>query len=309
MLFITNNYIGFNQMVILNRIAFPILFFVGCFGIYRVSTLPGGLRAVFTNTYPETYSMATAITMVIGTWVAGCSRAADYFRFAKRIRDTYVPSLLGFFLGFSLCIICGAIWGAATGTTVIGTTLVSLNMVVLGAIMFFVQSWTTSEHCSYVTSAALPVTFEVIFKRKVPRRYIVLAVGIIGICITGLDIQNYYVPFISFLGYFLPVIGAIMLTDYFIFSKTSLHWTGHRDYYKLDVNSADVTHHKFNIAIVPAIVIGVLIAVKISWGIASLNSFFGSAIAYIVFSLICYALGLQKREIAKNETLAKGGIK
>jgi cytosine permease len=307
MLFITNNYIGFNQMVILNRIAFPILIFVGFFGIYRVSTLPGGLGAVLTNTYPNTYSMTTAVTMVIGTWVAGCSRSADYFRFARRPRDTVISSLLGFFFGFSLCIICGAIWGAATGTSFIGGTLVALNIVVLGAIMFFVQTWTTAEHSSYITSTALPTTIEVVTKKKAPRRFIVLAVGVIAICITGLDIQNYYVPFISFLGYFLPVIGAIILADYFIMSRGSHHWTGHKNYYKFDVGCEDVLHHKFNIVIIPTIIVGVLIALKISWGIGAINSFIGTVIFYVIFSFIANGLGLQKKEIAKNTALTANG--
>lgn len=304
MLFITNNYIGFNQMVVLNRLAFPVLLLVGLYGIYRVNTLPGGLAAIFDKTYPETYSMTTAITMVIGTWVAGCSRAADYFRYAKRARDAIISSFLGFFCGFCLCIVCGAIWGSATGTTVIGDTLVMLNIVGLGAIMFFVQTWTTAEHSSYVTSTALPTTIEVVFKKKVPRRSIVLAVGMIGICITGLDIQNYYVPFIAFLGYFLPVIGAITITDYFVLSKTSHHWTGHKNFYRLNVNCEEVMHHKFNLSVIPALIIGVLIGWKLEWGIPALNSFLGSCVAYFAFTLIFNAMGYQKREMAKNKTAA-----
>lgn len=304
MLFITNNYVGFSQMVILNRVAFPILLLVGLYGIYRVDTLPGGLSGVFSNIYPETYSMTTAITMIIGTWVAGCSRAADYFRYAKRPRDAVISSFLGFFFGFSLCLICGAIWGGATGTVIVGDTLVMLNMVALGALMFFVQTWTTAEHSSYITSTALPTVIDVVFKKKVARRHIVLSVGIIGICITGLDIQNYYVPFISFLGYVLPVVAAITVTDFFILAKTNQHWTGHKDFYKFDVNSEEVTHHAFNWSVLPALGIGVLIGWKLEFGIPSLNAFFGSAIVYILSTLLLNTLGFQKKEAAKNRVVS-----
>lgn len=304
MLFITNNYVGFSQMVILNKLAFPILFLVGMYGIYRVTTLPGGLSGVFDKTYPETYSMTTAITMVIGTWVAGCSRAADYFRFAARAKDAIISSFLGFFFGFCLCIVCGAIWGAATGTLVIGDTLVTLGIVTLGIIMFFVQTWTTAEHSSYVTSTALPTVSEILFKKKLPRRYVVLAVGMIGICITGLDIQNYYVPFISFLGYFLPVIGAITITDYFVLSKTDHHWSGHKNFYSMDVNSVEVTHHKFNPATIPALVIGVLVAWRLEWGVPALNSFFTACISYVIFTFIFNAMGHRAKEMAKNKVVS-----
>ena len=43
-------------------------------------------------------------------------------------------------------------------------------------------------------------------------------------------------------------------------SKTKYHWTGHTHYYDMDVNSEDVTHHKFNWAVIPALLAGLLLA-------------------------------------------------
>ncbi len=308
MLFITNNYIGFNSMIILNKIAFPLLFLIGMYGIYRVQIVtPGGIPAVFDMVYPEKYSLSAGIVLVIGTWAAGCSRAADYMRFARRRVDSFLATFIGFFAGFCLCIVCGAIYGAATGESSIGPTLSTLGFVGLGAFMFFVQSWTTDEHCSYVTSTALPTTIEVVTKKRVPRRFIVLGVGLLGVCICGLDIQAYYVPFISFLGYIIPSIGAISIADYFIMSKTKYHWTGHKNYYDYNVNSPDVMHHKFNWVVIPSLVIGMLLGWKLTWGIPSITAFVGTIVVYVLFSLLSYAMGLQKKEVALNESLSKNG--
>lgn len=303
MLFITNNYIGFKQMVWLNRFAFPVLLFVGLLGLYKVSQMPGGFGKIFSNQYPVHYSLSAGIVLVIGTWISGCSRAADYMRFAKDGKSSFTAAFLGFFFGFCLCIVCGAVWGAATGTTLIGDTLNILGMLFLGTLMFFIQTWTTAEHSSYVTSTALPTSIEVLTKKKVPRRFIVVAVGVIGVCITGLNIQNYYVPFISFLGYIIPVIGAISIADFYIMSRTKYHWTGHTDYYSLDVNSEDVMHHKFNWAVVPALIGGMLLGWKTTVGIPSVTSFIGTITLYCITTIIFYYLGFTKKEVKLNNEL------
>lgn len=303
MLFITNNYIGFSKMVILNKITVPVLIFTGLFGIYRCSTLPGGFSGIWTNVFPQSMSVSAGVAMVVGTWAAGCSRAADYMRFAKGAKDSFLASFLGFFFGFMLCIVTGAIWGAATGTSEIAATLSMLGMVGLGALMFFLQNWATCEHSSYITSTSLPITIEVVTKKKFPRRFIVLGVGLLAVCICGLDIQSYYVPFCSFLGYLIPPIAAVTIADYFIMSKTKYHWTGHKNYYDMDVNSEDVTHHKFNLATIPALIVGLLLGWRLNWGISSLNAFVGTIIVYCVCGVLFYYLGLQKKEVALNEQL------
>ena len=304
MLFITNGYVGLKQMIILNKIAFPILVIVGAYGLYRVGTLPGGYAAVFSNIYPQKYTLAAGITMVVGTWISGCSRAADYFRYAKSAKDAIISSFLGFFGGFVLCISCGAIWGAATGTDDVGKTLGVLGMVTLGAIMFFVQTWTTAEHSAYVTSTALPSAVEVVTGKRPARRHIILLVGVVGMAITGLDIQNYYVPFISFLGYLIPVIGSISIIDFFILSKTNFHWSGHKDFYKINVNDEDVQHHKFNPAVIPALILGLILGWKSPWGIGAVNALIGTLVVYVVSTFIFNALGFRAKEIKKNEALA-----
>lgn len=304
-LFMTNGYIGFNQMVILNKFAFPILALVSLYGLYQVNSLPGGIPGLFDKVFANNFTMAAAITAIIGTWSAGASRAADYFRFAKSGKDTLIASFMGFFGGFILCIGCGAIWGAASGSTDIGITLIALNMVLLGSIMFFVQTWTTGEHSAYITSTALPLSIGIITGKKIHRRYIILSVGLIGITIGGMNIQNYYVPFISFLGYVIPVIGAIVMTDYFIMSKTNYHWSGHTNFYSIPVNSEDVQHHIFNPATVPALIIGMLISWQVPWGIPALNGLVGTAIVYILFCMAFHAAGMYRKEAKRNSVFAK----
>lgn len=304
LLFVTNGLVGFKQMANLNRIAMPILLFVGLFGVYKVGAVSGGLGALWDKEFRNTMSMATAITAVVGTWVSGSSRAADYFRFARKPADVVKAAFIGFFGGFIICIGCGVFWGAGTDSTDIGMTLATLGIVFLGLLMFFLQTWTTNEHSAYVTSTALPVAYEVVAGgKKVSRRKIIALVATLSMVFAGLRVENYYIPFISFLGIFIPVIGAITIADFYIMSKTKYHWTGHSDYYSLNVNSEDVKHHTFNWATVPSLILGFLISTQSSFGIPSFNCLIGTIIVYCISSYILSVLGLQKKETEKNMKL------
>ena len=305
-LFITNGFIGFKQMAKLNSMAMPILLLTGLYGVLRVHLItPGGLAGVFDKTFPDEISMGVAMTAVVGTWVAGASRALDYYRFAKRTKDVLIAATLGFTFGFLLCISVGAIWGAGSGTTNISDTLALLGggMIFFGALMFFLQTWTTNEHSAYVTSAALPVFVKIVSGKNVRRRTIIAFNAILAIAFSGIGLEKYFLPFLQIMGILIPVIGAILLTDFFIVSRTSFHWTGHKNFYQILVTDEDVTHHKFNCAVIPTLVIGALIGWKLQVGIPAINSLFGTMLCYIIFSFVFSMLQINKAEISKNISL------
>ena len=302
-LFLTNSFIGLRQMARLNLVAMPILMFVGLLGIYKVGvTVDGGLASIWNATYPNEISITAAVTVVIGTWISGSSRAADYYRWAKSPWDTVKAAYAGFFLGYMICIVAGVFWGAGANTNSIPVALSALGIVPLGLLMFFLQTWTTNEHSGYVTSNALPVFYKAVTGKEASRRRITMGLALFSIFIAGLGIEKYYIPFITFLGIFVPVIGAIVLTDFYIMSRTKYHWTGHKDYYSFNVNDEDVQHHTMNWAVVPSIILGLLIGFGLPWGIASVNSLLGTAIVYVISCLVLSEN--RTKEMKKNEELA-----
>lgn len=100
--------------------------------------------------------------------------------------------------------------------------------------------------------------------------------------VAGLGGDKYFIPFNTFLDVFIPVIAAISLADFFIMSRTRLHWTGERDYYSTDVNDARVQRNTMNWAVVPALIVGFSLGFFLNWGVASFNAVLGSAVTYVI---------------------------
>lgn len=303
MLFLTNGFVGVKQMARLNLIAMPILALIGLWSIIRVNAITeGGIVGLFDEIMPNSITVTAGVTIVVGTWISGASRAADYFRWAKSVGDVAKSSILGFTLGFLLCMVAGTLWGAAVGYEAIPQVLIMLGvgMVPLGLLMFTFQTWTTNEHSGYVTSNSLPVFWETLTGKPLPRRYVNIGLAFVSMLVAGLGVENYFIPFISFLGVFIPVIGSIVLADYFIMSKTRFHWSGHKNYYSFDVNDEEVQHHVMNWAVIPALIIGFSVGFFLPWGIGSVNAIISTVLSYVLTCLVFAPL--RRREAAKNST-------
>ncbi|MBQ3963957.1 MAG: cytosine permease [Firmicutes bacterium] len=304
-LFLTNSFIGFKAMVTLNKFAMPILLLTGLYGLFRLHVITdGGLMAVFGMQQEQTIALGAGITIVVGTWVSGSSRAADYFRFAKSTKDTVIAACVGFFAGLIICLVIAAFWGAGIGAGEIVPTLTTLGggMMFFGFIMFTLQTWTTNEHNGFVTSNAIPACTKAVWGRERIKRSTTVAIMII-LCIIfcGFGVEKIFTPFLSVLGTFLPAIGAISIADFYIMSRTNYHWTGHKHYYNFDVNDPEVEHHKFNPSTIPGILAGVLVGFLLDWGIAAVNSMVTSIVVYCICCILLS--GVRKKEAAKNKVV------
>jgi len=301
-LFLTNSFIGFKAMVMLNKIAMPILLFTGLYGLFRLHVITdGGLLAVFGMENEATIAIGSGITIVVGTWVSGSSRAADYFRFSKSTKDTVIAACVGFFAGLIICLVVAAFWGAGLGSSEIVPTLMSLGggMMFFGFVMFTLQTWTTNEHNGFVTGNAIPACTKALWgKERIGRSTTIAIMIVLCIIFCGFGVENIFTPFLSVLGTFLPAIGAISIADFYIMSRTKYHWSGHKHFYKFDVNDPEVEHHKFNPSSVPAIIAGTLVGFLVDWGIAAVNSMVVAVIVYCVCCLIFSSH--RQKEAAKN---------
>ena len=304
-LLVTNSFVGLKAMVILNKLAFPLLLVTTLYGVFRVHMItPGGLLGIVEVTTIPVMTFAAGVNLVIGTWAAGSSRAADYLRYCRRKRDAFIAIAFGFVTGYTLCIGGGCLFGAATGMSDIGDMLVALGMLGIGSFMFFVQNWTSNEWVGYITQQSVPQTIKILTGKEFPARYMVIFIACFSMIVSTLDLSRIYTPIMNTVAAVMPVIGCVSLVDFFVFNKTKFHWTGHYDVYHMDPNDAELMHHKFNWCWVPAVIIGIAANYMFDFGIPAINGFLSTAVVYIACTLINYSMGVQKKETAKNDCIA-----
>lgn len=254
-------YFGIKSLEIVSWIAVPAIAILGCVSVGMGITSVGGLAQVFVENPAEPLSFATALTLVVGSFVSGGTTTPNYTRFAKSNKIAVIATVIAFFIGNSLMFIFGAVGGAVTGTPDIFYIMIAQGLAVPAIIILGLNIWTTADNGLYSCGLGLSnIT-------KLPKQPMVLVSGLIG---TVASVWLYYnfCSWLTFLGSAIPPVGGVAIVDYFM----------HKDRY---FNKDESGLKRLNVLSVAAVLIGAAIGL---WapGIAALNSIGSACIIYFV---------------------------
>ena len=166
-------------------------------------------------------SMGTAITAVVGSWIAGAIMGADLFRFNKNITAVWWCAAACFIFTNPILNIVGYIGAVQTGdfNYVMYMLGVSIPVAILGVIVWTSALWTTDNgelYCNALYTG--PVLRSYGF--HVSRRQAVIVVGVLGTILGSLAFyQLFFADFINILGVMGPPIASPILADYFVFGR------------------------------------------------------------------------------------------
>lgn len=259
-------YFGFKALTVLSLIAVPSIAVLGSYSVLSAVDTLGGLQGIMQLTPKDTLSLASALTICVGSFISGGTLTPDFARFAKTRRIGVVTTVAAFFLGNSLMFIFGAMGAAAYGQADISEVLFLQGLILPAIIVLGLNIWTTNDNALYASGLGFSnIT-------GIPKNKIVVFNGVVG-TLLAMWLYNNFVGWLTFLGSTLPPIGGIILADYFLIKK--------RRYIQLD----KVQMKDFNPPAIAAWIIGVLLA-KYVPGVPPLNAVFGAAISYSIISAL-----------------------
>lgn len=180
----------------------------------------------------ESFSLHTAISAVVGTYIAGVIIQPDYSRFAVNTRHAIWSVFVALGIVFPIIQILAAIPGMALGEQNIVKMMSLIGFLLPGFCLMFLGAWASNVLCLY--SAGL--SFATLLKR-VHLRHIVLALGVVGTSLAFIPAQAYIMNFLVVLGVMIPPIGVIYVLDAMFIRKfamslkslddeSSIRWTG-----------------------------------------------------------------------------------
>lgn len=209
--FCISAFIGYKALELLSKISVPLmLFFIGlCF--YKGLVDIGGLGELVAKQPTGSMSIAAAITMVFGTFVSGGTQATNWSRFAKSGKIAIVTTMVAFFFGNGLMVFVGAFGSLIYQQSDIVDVLISQGFILAAVIMLFANIWTTQDNTIYNFAAA-----GCNLLRTEKRRLMTLFGAALGTIMAVLGMYNMLIPFLILLGTFIPPIGAIIITDFWV---------------------------------------------------------------------------------------------
>ncbi|USG64904.1 cytosine permease [Brevibacillus ruminantium] len=259
-------YFGIKALAILSFIACPSIAILGTISVTDAANSVGGLQGLLQYQPTQAISMATALTICVGSFISGGTLTPDFTRFANSKRNGVIATVIAFFIGNSLMFFFGAIGAIATGEADVSEVMFLQGMILPAIVILGLNIWTTNDNALYASGLGLSNITKVTIKK------VVIFNGVVGTALAWW-LYNNFVDFLTFLGSTLPPIGAIILADFFIVNREK-----YKDFKQAKFVSVNVT------AIV-AWVAGVLLA-TFAPGIPPLNAIIGSALVYVVITLV-----------------------
>ena len=203
--------IGYKALELLSKISVPVmLFFIGlCF--YKGMVDVDGIANLIAKQPTESMTIGAAITVVFGTFVSGGTQATNWSRFAKTGKVAIYSTLAAFFVGNGLMVFVGAFGALIYQQSDIVDVLVSQGFMLAAVLMLFANIWTTQDNTIYNFAAAGCNLF-----RTEKRKLITVVGAAIGTFLAVMGMYNMLIPFLILLGTFIPPIGAIIMTDFWV---------------------------------------------------------------------------------------------
>ncbi len=251
--------------MILSAIAVPAIALLGGYSVVEAVDSVGGISEL-QSIVPETpIEFATALALVVGSFVSAGTLTADFVRFGKSPRGAVIVTMVAFFIGNSLMFIFGAAGAAVTGQSDISEVMMMQGLLIPAIIVLGLNIWTTNDNALYASGLGFSnIT-------GLPSKYLAVANGLIG-TLCALWLYNNFVGWLTFLSAAIPPIGGIIIADFI----------KHRERYKDFTNA---TFKTVNWAAIGAVAVGIA-AGHLLPGIVPLNAVLGGAIAYLVLDMI-----------------------
>jgi cytosine permease len=273
LLMMTTAIVGFRALAVLSAIATPVILLMCLWGMGLAFAQVGwsDLDAVAPA---NPASLGVGITVVIGGWIVGAIMQPDVARYVVNGRQNWVACALAM-VAFAIATFAGMVMTKAAGAETIMHAMVALGMGAASLFMVILAQWTSNDNNLY--SASLGVANI----RAFPKWRIAIVLGLVATAIAFFGVTDFFVPFLVFLGTFIPPIGGIIAVDYYLLGK--------REAYRFDPSTR---YRQVNaIAIVTVIAAGA-IASQIGWGIGPVNSFVVGGIIYFAAMKLADSLGM-----------------
>ncbi|GAA4493146.1 cytosine permease [Pseudaeromonas paramecii] len=206
--------VGYRGLDWLSRIAVPLMMLFILISLYTGLTQIGGLGGLMGQSPSEQMSLASAITVIIGTFVSGGTQATNWSRFARTPKIAVLATLAAFFIGNGLMVLTGALGTLIYQQADIVDVMLAQGFVVLAVLMLFLNIWTTQDNTIYNFAVA-----GCNLLRTDKRRLVTLGGAAIGTLLALGGMYNLLIPFLVLLGTFIPPIGGVIMADFWLKHK------------------------------------------------------------------------------------------
>jgi cytosine permease len=154
------------------------------------------------------FTFKTAVSAVVGSYIAGVVIQPDYSRFAINKKQAVWSVFISLGIGYPLIMILSAIPSMVAGNADLLIVMSTIGLIIPAFFLLLFGSWSSNVLCLY--SSALSIST---LAPKISLKTIIFIVGVIGTSLALVQAQSYLIGFLVILGLTIPPIGAIYCAE------------------------------------------------------------------------------------------------
>ena len=268
LIMLTVSIFGEKLITKLNAIAVPALCLLCIYGIVTCMQ-DRSFMDILTAQPVNPIRLIDGVTLVVGMQAVGSTIAPDYHRFCKDRKGSCLGAIVGILPYCLFLFIAGAIMGLATGEQDISILVAKLGLPIIGLIILVLATWTTMACDAYTGGLAITSLLHL----SGSKRAVATAVaGVAGILLAVFGIMDYFTNFLDLMASCIPPVAGVMISDYWILKKgkasawretKGVNWVG-----------------------IVSLILGVLAALFLPFGIATVNGVITSMLVYWILTTV-----------------------
>ena len=185
--------------------------------VVHYATAEQGIAAVFDQAVDSPQGMGATASMVVGTFIVGCTMFPDLCRYARGASHAVFGGVAAFAVGFPLVLTFAALPSIATGEADLMKVIAALGLAVSGVLMLVFATWTTNSYNLYSATLALAPVL-----KNLERWLIVVLVTVAGTVIAMLGVLDLFMQWVGFLAVTIPPIAGVYIVDFLVFDRHAL---------------------------------------------------------------------------------------
>ncbi len=277
-------YWGIRALAIISIVAVPAIIVLGSYSAIKAmffDSVDGGkIGLEIIKTYhplvENKLSLINAITITIGSFIAGGTCTPDFTRFSKNSKIAVSTTVLAFFLGNTLMFIFGATGAMVYKQSDISLVLNLQGLLLPAIVLLGLNIWTTNNNALYTSGLGLSNL------TKLPQRYLSICAGILG-TILSVWLYNNFCDWLNMLNTVIPPIGAILIVDYFIINHAKYLPLSKKVFNAVNMSAIFSWFLGSLVALIGLQKIPFLHSELLSKGLPAINGMFISGISYYLF--------------------------
>lgn len=282
--------IGYEGVAFLSFLAIPLmLVIIGAGDAALISQI--GFQKIL-NTQPiNPMTLAQGITLAAGGMAVGSVISPDVSRYAKKDSHAFWGFFIALVVVNNFVIISGAALAHGTGSPNLPEAMTMAGLGVSSLVMLILAQWTTNDNNLYSTTLAL------INLIPIKKSILTVILGVTASIAAYLGIADLLVPFLNFLGTYIPPIGGIMLAHYFLITPICYEKTNKFRYRY----GPGTEYHGIDILAVIFTFLSGFIGSKIP-GISAINSLIVGFLGYSLLAFLFEKLDIKYKYGKKTES-------